>query len=76
MRDYTFRYTDASGRTGPTDFIRFADDVVAMQFGTAGLALNAVVEVWRGRTLVGRLSQPLVVVSPIASGTQPGAADT
>ena len=76
MRDYTFRYTDASGRTGPTDFIRLADDVLAMQFGTAGLARNAVVEVWRGRTLVGRLSQPLAVVSPVAPGKHSGGADT
>lgn len=76
MRDYTFRYMDASGRTGPTDFMRFADDDLAMRFGTAGLALNAVVEVWRGRTLIGRLSQPLVVVSAVTPGKQPGSADT
>ncbi len=55
MRDYSFRYMDRLGRSGPSDFLKFADDGSATQFARAGLAGNAVVEVWRGNVLVIRL---------------------
>lgn len=55
MRDYSFRYMDRLGRSGPSDFLKFADDGGATQFARGGLAMNAVVEVWRGNVLVIRL---------------------
>lgn len=57
MRDYSFRYMDRLGRSGPSDFMKFADDGSATQFGRAGLARNAVVEVWKGSLLLVRLEQ-------------------
>lgn len=57
MRDYSFRYMDRLGRSGPSDFMKFADDGSATQFGRAALARNAVVEVWKGSVLVIRLEQ-------------------
>ncbi len=55
MRDYSVRYMDEFGRSSPSDFLKFKDDGSATQFARAGLAGNAVVEVWRGNMLIVRL---------------------
>jgi hypothetical protein len=55
MRDYSIRYLDARGRTTPADFIAFQDDASAVAYAHLNVDFHAMVEVWRGRTLVKRL---------------------
>ncbi len=74
MRDYSLRYMDRLGRSGPSDFMKFADDASATKYARTGLASNAVVEVWKGSVLVIRLEQSEGEASLHAIADRPKAA--
>jgi hypothetical protein len=52
MRDYSFRYLDAHGRTQASDYLKLLNNDAAIAFGRECLARSDVVEVWAGNKLV------------------------
>lgn len=52
MRDYSFRYLDAHGRTQASDYCQLMDNEAAIAFGRECLSRSNVVEVWAGNKLI------------------------
>jgi len=79
MRDYSFRYLDAHGRTQASDYCKLIDNDAAIAFGRECLARSDVVEVWAGNKLIVTLKaepgtnagagQPVVAPAPDAPAT-------
>ena len=52
MRDYSFRYLDAHGRTQASDYGRHLNNEAAIAVGRECLSRSDVVEVWAGNKLI------------------------
>ena len=52
MRDYSFRYLDAHGRTQASDYCQLINNEAAIAFGRECLSRSDVVEVWAGNKLI------------------------
>ncbi len=80
MRDYSFRYLDAHGRTQASDYGRHINNEAAIAFGHTCLSRSDVVEVWAGNKLVVTLkagrdaAAPVVTTAPAAEAVTGDAA--
>lgn len=52
---YSIQYKNARGLTSRSEILAFKSDVEALAHGRAGSGRDAIVEVWKGDHLVGRL---------------------
>jgi hypothetical protein len=77
MRDYSFRYLDAHGRTQAADYLKLLNNDAAIAFGRECLSRSDVVEVWAGNKLLATLkAEPAGHLPPtdeIASEANPAA---
>lgn len=76
MRDYSFRYLDAHGRTQASDYLKLLNNDAAIAFGRECLARSDVVEVWAGNKLLITLKAEPSGQPPVAgsNATEGGAA--
>lgn len=76
MRDYSFRYLDALGRTQASDYLKLLNNDAAIAFGRECLARSDVVEVWAGNKLLITLKAETSAQSPPTDelATETGAA--
>ena len=65
MRDYSFRYLDAHGRTQASDYLKLLNNDVAIAFGRECLSRSDVVEVWAGNKLLITLKAGTSAQSPL-----------
>jgi hypothetical protein len=71
MRNYSFCYLDAQGRTETSTFLPFDNKAAAIEFALTGMTSHAIVEVWLDNKLVERLYRDK---APIVVPPRPGPA--
>lgn len=71
MRDYSFRYLDAHGRTQASDYLQMPDNETAIAFGRECLSRSDVVEVWAGNKLILTLKAESAPLPPATDETTP-----
>lgn len=54
---YAISYKNSAGHTQRSEFTAFDSDADAMAQGRRGVHANAIVEVWKGETLLVRLTR-------------------